>query len=88
MLLGTPFAARWLWDGIIRVSYSLPGWRLFATAPQALIERFGEIEDEGVAVFLNEGIYQGVPLEPMLIMLAVTAVLLLIAGRIWQEVEA
>jgi hypothetical protein len=87
MILGTPFAARWLWDGIIRTSYSLPGWRLFANAPQALIQRFGEFEEE-VSVQLNQAVYQGLPLEPMLIMLAVTAVLLLIAGRIWQEVEA
>ena len=87
MILGTPFAARWLWDGIIRVSYSFPGWRIFANAPQALIQRFGEFDEEASAQ-LTQAVYQGVPVEPMLIMLAVSAVLLIIAGRIWQEVEA
>jgi len=87
MLLGTPFAIRWLWDGILRISYSMPGWRLFANAPYALIERFGEFEQD-VAAQLNQAVYQGVPLEPMLILLAISAVLLVIAGRIWQEVEA
>jgi len=88
MLLGTPFALRWLWDGIISISYSLPGWRVFVNAPRSLVERFGEIEDVGVATFMNDTIYQGLPIEPMLIMLAVTGVLLVVAGRIWQEVEA
>jgi len=37
---------------------------------------------------INTALYQGVPVEPMLVMLGLTAVLLLIAGRIWQEVEA
>jgi hypothetical protein len=87
MILGTPFAFRWLADGIVRVSYTLPGWRLFAHAPAALIERFGQPDPETV-IEVNQILYNGVPLEPMLIMLALTAVLLVIAGRIWQEVEA
>jgi len=87
MILGTPFVARWLWDGIMRIAYSLPGWRLFSNAPYALIQRFGELEED-VSVALNQGIYEGLPVEPMLILLAVSAVLLVVAGRIWQEVEA
>jgi hypothetical protein len=87
MILGTPFAFRWLVDGIVRVAYSLPGWRLFANAPDALIARFGQPDPE-TTMQLNEIVYNGVPIEPLLIMLALTAVLLAVAGRIWQEVEA
>jgi len=87
MLLGTPFAFRWLVEGIARVSYTLPGWRLFANAPTALIERFGQMDPETVTQ-MNDILYNGVPIEPLLIMLAVTAALLALAGRIWQEVEA
>jgi len=87
MILGTPFAFRWLVDGIVGVSYSLPAWRLFSHAPAALIERFGQPDPE-VTIQVNEVLYRGVPLEPLLIMLALTVVLLTIAGRIWQEVEA
>jgi len=87
MLLGTPIAIEWLGKWIVRISYTLPGWRLFSTAPAALVERFGEFDPE-VAMDINTALYQGVPVEPMLVMLVVTAVLLLIAGRIWQEVEA
>ncbi len=87
MLLGTPFVFRWLGEGIVRVSYSLPGWRLFANAPAALIERFGQPDPEAV-LEIDRFLYLGVPLEPLLIMLALAAVMLVIAGRIWQEVEA
>ncbi len=87
MLLGTPIAMQWVGEWIVRISYSLPGWRLFSTAPAALIERFGELDPE-TAMDINTALNQGVPVEPLLVMLAVTAVLLLLAGRIWQEVEA
>ena len=87
MIVGTPFAVRWLVTGIGRIAYSLPGWRLFARAPAALIERFGQPDPEATAQ-INEIAYHGVPIEPLLVMLAVTVVLLVIAGRIWQEVEA
>ncbi len=87
MILGSPFAFRWLVDGMASVSYKLPGWRLFANAPTALIERFGQPGPDAAMQF-NEVIYKGVPIEPLLIMLALTVVLLAIAGRIWQEVEA
>ena len=87
MLLGTPFALRWLINGALRVSYSLPGWRLFANAPAALIERFGSPDPE-TTMQVNEILYNGAPIEPLLIMLALTVTLLALAGRIWQEVEA
>jgi hypothetical protein len=87
MILGTPFAVRWLGRGISSVLYSLPAWRLFANAPAAVFERFGQPDPETVMQF-NEIVYRGAPLEPLLIMLALTAALLAIAGRIWQEVEA
>jgi len=87
MLLGTPFAFRWLVNGILRITYTLPGWRLFANAPAALIERFGSPDPE-TALQVDNIIYNGVPIEPLLIMLALTVVLLAVAGRIWQEVEA
>jgi len=49
--------------------------------------RFGEMDLDST-VEVNEALTMGLPLEPMLVMLAITAVLLLVAGRIWQEVEA
>jgi len=87
MILGTPFAVRWLITGVGRISYSLPGWRLLANAPTALIERFGQPDVEGT-LQMTSVIDRGVPIEPLLIMLALTAALLAIAGRIRQEVEA
>jgi len=87
MILGTPFVAQWLWEGIVRVSYTLPSWRLFATAPTAFIQRFEGIDVQASAE-ISQVLYKGAPLEPMLIMLAVTVILLAVAGRIWQEVEA
>ena len=87
MLLGTPIALDWVGEWGARVIYTLPGWRVFADAPAALTEHFGELDPEA-SVEIGEVLYSGLPVEPMLIMLAVTALLLLIAGRIWQEVEA
>jgi len=87
MLLGTPIAFEWIGEWIGRILYTLPGWRVFANAPAALMERFGEMDLDST-VEVNEALTMGLPLEPMLVMLAITAVLLLVAGRIWQEVEA
>jgi hypothetical protein len=81
MVLGTPFALRWLIDGIVRVSYWLPGWHLFGGLEGAIrqaAQSQSEGEFDAVAVL---------PQEPLWIMLTVTVVLLAIAGRIWQEVE-
>ena len=90
MLLGTPFAIQWLGEWIIRISYTLPGWRVFENVPATVYERFtqGDIAMSFRSTAVSEGGYPGLPIEPMLVMLVVTAALLLIAGRIWQEVEA
>lgn len=80
MVAGTPFLFRWIGEGILSVSYSLPTWRMY-TQLTALVERFSpeelEITVNGVPV----------PQEPLWIMLALSVVMLIIAGRIWQEVE-
>lgn len=80
MVAGTPFLFRWIGEGILSVSYSLPTWRMY-TQLTALAERFSpeelEITINGVPV----------PQEPLWIMLALSVVMLIIAGRIWQEVE-
>lgn len=80
MVLGTPFALRWLIEGIARVSYRLPGWHLFGDLEGAI----------GRAAEQSNGEFDPIavlPQEPLWIMLAVTIILLAIAGRIWQEVE-
>jgi hypothetical protein len=54
-----------------------------------VFERFAP--DEAAMTMTDEAFlaeYAGVPVEPMLLMLGITIVLLLLAGRIWQEVEA
>ena len=84
MILGTPFLLRYLVDGITSISYSLPGWHVFANAPQAL----DPIRNRVDVMTSSQLVYYGVPIEPLLILLALTAVMLLAAGRIWQEVEA
>ncbi len=80
MVLGTPFALRWLIEGIARASYRLPGWHLFGglegAIRQAAAQSNGELDPIAV-----------LPQEPLWMMLILTAILLAIAGRIWQEVE-
>ncbi len=87
MLLASPFAYSWLGEGIVKVAYTLPGWKLFVNAPAAIIERFGQIDPE-IGTEINTAIYAGAPIEPLLIMIGLTIVLLVVTGRIWQEVEA
>ena len=87
MVLGSGIAFGKLWEGIVRISYAMPGWRIFRSAPDALIARFGPLDPE-VSTEVSQVIYEGIPFEPLIIMVAFTAVILLIAGRIWQEVEA
>ncbi len=87
MILGTPFALSWLVDGIARVSYSLPSWRLLERLPMAVASRLVEMDPETSAEIVRVSRW-GVPIEPLLIMLALTAIFLVLAGRIWQEVEA
>ena len=78
MILATPFLGEWLGRLFIRVSYSLPAWRLLADLERALETTYGEIIFESPAI---------IPQEPLWIMLALSAGMLLLAGRIWQEVE-
>lgn len=91
MLLGTPFVMEWIGEWVGRILYTLPGWHVFANALAALMERFGQM-DLDMSGEINEaltmGLPMGLPMEPMLVMLAITAILLVVAGRIWQEVEA
>jgi hypothetical protein len=79
MILGTLFALRWLIEGIVRVSYTLPGWRLLEGVQAGVLQTTMEADLEPVATL---------PQEPLWIMLALTLVLLVIASRIWREVEA
>ena len=85
MILGTPFAVRWFWEWLVRISYTLPSWRLFENAIYRIVERISKSSDAPIPFV--EAPYQGVPLEPMLAMLALTVLMLFVAGRIWQEVE-
>lgn len=87
MLLGTPFVMEWIGEWIGRSLYSLPGWRVLTHAPAALISKFGELDVEST-VEINDALTMGLPMEPMLVMLTLTAIMLVVAGRIWQEVEA
>ena len=79
MILGTLFALRWLIEGIVRVSYTLPGWRLLEGVQAGVLQTTMEADLEPVATL---------PQEPLWIMLTLTLVLLVIASRIWREVEA
>jgi len=87
MVFGSGVALGKLGEIMARVAYALPGWRIFRHALGAVVERFGPI-DPDVSMEMSQVIYQGLPIEPMLIMLAVTALMIFLAGRIWQEVEA
>jgi hypothetical protein len=86
MVLGTPFALRWLVEEIGRASYSLPGWPILGGLGQ-----FGTImvasPDGSEVEAVRDGVLQ-LPQEPLWIMLALTVVLLVVASRIWREVEA
>jgi len=91
MLAGTPIAMQWVSDWIVNILWKLPSWKVFENVPAAVYERFSQAEIQFTweeALGAAEGTYTGLPIEPMLVMLALTVVLLLIAGRIWQEVEA
>jgi len=90
MVLGTPFLFRWIGEWIVRVSYTLPGWRMLNTFGIQMArseEATSMAHSEEIQFLILNGEYIGVPQEPLWIMLAITVVLLLIAGRIWEEVE-
>ena len=83
MVAGTPFLFRWISDGIVRLSYSLTAWSMFGGFTR-LIDR-AEMEFETEVVITSQGAL--IPQEPLWIMLALSILMLAIAGRIWQEVE-
>ena len=83
MVAGTPFLFRWISEGIVNVSYRLPAWSMFGGFTR-LIEA-AEMDIETEVVITSQGAL--VPQEPLWIMLALSVVMLAIAGRIWQEVE-
>ena len=82
MVAATPFVLRFLGERLGDVLYRLPGWRLFTGLDAALarigIERSSEATHAGIVL----------PQEPLWGMLALAIVMLVLAGRIWQEVEA
>jgi hypothetical protein len=86
MVLGTPLALRWLVGGIERVAYTLPGWSALAglMSPDSLL---WAAPDGSQPEAMVDGVMR-LPQEPLWIMLALTVVLLVIASRIWREVEA
>ena len=86
MILTTPFLGHWLGRLFVRVSYSLPGWHVL-TDMQRVLDALGNTT---TATFEAEGIAESaaiIPQEPVWIMLGLTALMLVLAGRIWQEVE-
>ena len=78
MFLATPFFGEWLVKLFIRVSYTLPGWRVLTDLERTLTSTYNEVIFESPAI---------IPQEPLWIMLGLTALMLVLAGRIWQEVE-
>ena len=81
MVAGTPFVFEWIGDWIFRLSYSLPAWPMFGGFAWLI----DEAEIETGMVFTSQNVL--VPQEPLWIMLGLSVGMLLIAGRIWQEVE-
>ncbi len=86
MILGTPFALRWLVQGIDRVAYSLPGWSILCglLLPGTFVTATSDGAESQAVV---DNLLQ-LPQELLWIMLALTAVLLAVASRVWREVEA
>ena len=78
MVLATPFVLERLGHLIVRVAYELPGWPVFWRAQAMLQARYPEDVIGSRLV---------IPQEPLWIFLAASVVMLVAAGRIWQEVE-
>ncbi len=86
MLAGTPFVLQRLSDWNARVRWTLPGWPVFESLPENTFQQFAP--DAALTSASADVAYSGLPIEPMLTMMAVTILMLVLAGRIWQEVEA
>jgi hypothetical protein len=85
MILATPFLLRWIGEGLSSVAYSLPGWRLLDSVRVA-VESVPQ--DPEVQIEMVRATTMGVPQEPFWGLIAMTLIMLLLAGRLWQEVEA
>lgn len=85
MVLGTPLALRWLVLGLDRVVYSLPGWPILRGLSSGTF--LTATSDGGEPRAFVGGVMR-LPQEPLWILLALTVVLLIVASRMWQEVEA
>ncbi len=84
MVVGTPFLYRWIAEWMVRASYTLPSWPLLGDL-QRLIGRTIESE-AGLDRVTVDGVI-AIPQEPLWIMIGLALLMLLAAGRIWQEVE-
>jgi hypothetical protein len=89
MVIGSALTGRWLIEGIARIAYSLPTWSLSIglAHPEsgAVVVASGKRMREIVAA--SDGTLH-LPQEPVWIGLALTVLLLVVAGQIWREVEA
>jgi hypothetical protein len=86
MLSGTPFVLQRLADWNAWVSWTLPGWPVFESIPD---NTFDQLAPDAVLTVASADVaYSGLPLEPVFTMLALTLLMLVLAGRIWREVEA
>jgi len=94
MVLASPFMFRYIAEWTVRAFYTLPGWRFvsqFALMISQEVDVHHEIAEEipnFQFLFNAGGNYIGIPQEPFWAMLILSIVMLVIAGRIWQEVEA
>lgn len=81
MILGSPWILRWYSARLADLAFTLPPWHLFAGAIRLLegTSLGKEIPAAGTTLVL--------PQEPLWGMLIFGAVMLVLAGRIWQEVE-
>jgi len=84
MVLASPFLLRWIVEGLARTAYRLPAWRLLDSIRIA-IETLPQ--DTEAQIDMVRTTYMGVPQEPFWGMVALTVIMLLLAGRLWQEVE-
>lgn len=88
MVLGTSFALRWYLRLVIDISYSLPSWRLLEDVSNQMTDIINQTAAHTEIIIASQLPQAGLPQEPLWGMLLVTVLLLALAGRIWQEVEA